>query len=73
MKTADFGNLTVSTLQVQPGDVCVVKLHQMVGPEVIKRIQDEVVAVLPKGVGCLVIDETIDIDEMTKAEIEARL
>lgn len=64
---------SIAKLAISPGDVLVVKVRGIVSPSIAARAHDLWKGFLPPQTKMLVIDDTIDLSILTKAEIEEKV
>ena len=67
-----IGETVVAKMNLAPGDILVVKVNHHIPAEAHVRIRDKMAAILPDGVQCIVIDSSVDLSVLTRAEIEAK-
>lgn len=53
--------LTFSKLNLQVGDVVLMKFQYHLEPEIVKELTKRLIEALPTGVRCIVADPTIDV------------
>jgi predicted peroxiredoxin len=65
-----IGEVEIAKLRLDAGDVLVVKMKGRLPQEAAQRIHETMARVVPAGVKCLVVDPSLDLAVMTRAEIE---
>lgn len=63
---------SIAKLQLAPGDILVVRVRGHVSLDTRARAQAAWSPLLPRTVKMLIIDDTIDLEVLTKADIEAK-
>lgn len=59
----------IAKMRLAPGDVLVIRLDRPVPGEIVARFRDETMQRLPAGVKLLIIDRSIDLSILTKADV----
>lgn len=67
-----IGDVEIAKLRLTAGDVLVVKADSKITKETADHIQMIIKEKLPPDVGCMVIDPSIILSVLTRAEIEAK-
>jgi len=68
-----IGAFEIAKLQLQHGDVLVVKTDRPMSNEATERVRKHLAGILPQGVKTMIIDRGVDLSILTKAEIDERI
>jgi len=68
-----IGAFEIAKLQLQHGDILVVKTDRPMSKEATDRTRKHLAGILPQGVTTMIIDRGVDLSMLTKAEIDGRI
>lgn len=64
--------LKIGRLTLVPGDVLVIQVHKTMPDWTLSRVHQYFQSLTPNGVKVMVIDQTVELSVLTKAQIEAK-
>lgn len=64
----DIKEIQIAKLELQPGDVLLVKVDGILSGDQCERMRDGILAMLPQGVKCLVACKDVDLSIIRRAE-----
>jgi hypothetical protein len=68
-----IGAFEIGKLQLQNGDVLVVKTDRPMSQDVTERVRKHLKSLLPQGITIMIIDRGVELSVLTKAEIDERV
>lgn len=72
MNEMDIMTVEIAKLTLAHGDVVVVKCDEPVPDDMARRMRETIGRCVPEGVKVLVLDDSLDLMVLTRAEIDAR-